>query len=561
MLQVLFNIILNISITASIVALIIILLKLLFKDRLPPSWHYYIWLLLIIRLLIPTSFSSSFSIFNLNIPSYNYIYSNLNQNEKKFILPETNLTANDKTSNSDKITEDNPIPQITEKSILINFFKETNFITITWFVIALILLTYFIFSYFTFINKINNYSKNQNIKVLNISCKIKKTLKIKRNIPVYFTKLIKTPCIVSLLKPRILIPKCYLNIISSKELDYILIHELTHYKKKDLFLNWIFTLLLIIYWFNPIIWFCFFLMKKDCELCCDFNVMKKLNGNERIEYGETLIKIAELSANNKNEMLIPGMASIINKKTLKRRIQMIPKFKNLKILTICLAIFVTVFTSLILLTDKKVISSNQSIEKTSTSNELSSNTNEPSKENPSSEESNSKKETANKNNDSNNKKDFASNTTSKNNTDTQSPKDKNVVSKSTSNKEIFFGNWIITKHLASGPVTALSDNDINNVIGKKLSFSEEKSSCFGEDISSLNNIINNPVYKKSIISKDNFAAGYRQRLTFEKLGISSDSITDVTVTDQNENSCYFFIKDNNTLILSSGGVYFQLNRI
>ena len=50
-------------------------------------------------------------------------------------------------------------------------------------------------------------------------------------------------------------------------------------------------------------------------------------------------------------------------------------------------------------------------------------------------------------------------------------------------------------------------------------------------------------------------------MTFDKLGITADSITDVTVKDVNgDPACDFLIKDDNTLVVIGGGTFFELQR-
>lgn len=126
-------------------------------------------------------------------------------------------------------------------------------------------------------------------------------------------------------------------------------------------------------------------------------------------------------------------------------------------------------------------------------------------------------------------------------------------------KEIFFGQWVIKKQVAYGPVGTFNSDDIKGMIGKNLSFSREKASCFGDQVSNLSDIAKNPVYKESIISKSDFETD--NRITFDKLGIKSDSITQVIINDSKGNGCLFFIKDINTLILFGGGVYLELDRV
>ena len=130
--------------------------------------------------------------------------------------------------------------------------------------------------------------------------------------------------------------------------------------------------------------------------------------------------------------------------------------------------------------------------------------------------------------------------------------------KKEASEETFYGQWIIKKQLAYGPVGTYSNEDIKNILGKRLSFSKEKASCFGEQLSSLGKVVEEPIYKKSSILKSDFEGN--NRITFERLGIKGDSITEVMITGLKDIECIFYVKDANTLILSGGGVYFELIR-
>ncbi|MCM1991825.1 hypothetical protein [Oceanirhabdus seepicola] len=129
------------------------------------------------------------------------------------------------------------------------------------------------------------------------------------------------------------------------------------------------------------------------------------------------------------------------------------------------------------------------------------------------------------------------------------------------NEEIYLGDWRIKKVLASGRGTTYSSDDINYILNKVLYFSKEEASCFGDDIIYLDMVAKNPVYSKSVISKEDFESGWRHYVLFEDLGIQRDSITEINASDSKGNGSILYIKDSNTMILYGGGVFFELERI
>ena len=128
-----------------------------------------------------------------------------------------------------------------------------------------------------------------------------------------------------------------------------------------------------------------------------------------------------------------------------------------------------------------------------------------------------------------------------------------------SKTEEFFGEWKIIKLLAYGAVSVYSNEDVKTMLGKKMIFTDDKASCFDDQLSSLDTLITNPKYNKTVISKTDFVA--EERMIFEKLSINKDSVTKVEISDSNDNRCCFFIKDSKTLILMGGGIYLELNKI
>lgn len=122
----------------------------------------------------------------------------------------------------------------------------------------------------------------------------------------------------------------------------ILVHELLHFKHRDLRLSAIFHILKAVYWFNPVVWLCFHWAKLDCEAACDQRVLE--TGLVRPDsYAGALYEEGVLS-------MKPGILTAFggNRHSLKRRIRHIAGFKSPKMwmtaLAVILAVVVTACT-------------------------------------------------------------------------------------------------------------------------------------------------------------------------------------------------------------------------
>ena len=105
-------------------------------------------------------------------------------------------------------------------------------------------------------------------------------------------------------------------------------HELSHYKGKDLVLNFFINILKTIYWFNPLLYIIFKRIRQDIELKADANVLKHLKPEENKEYAMTIINALRDRLYKSYEQEVLSLAGV--ESDTERRIYMIkffPKFK------------------------------------------------------------------------------------------------------------------------------------------------------------------------------------------------------------------------------------------
>lgn len=169
-------------------------------------------------------------------------------------------------------------------------------------------------------------------------------MRITRNIPVYSTAFLKSPVIAGLLKPGIYLPihlisdyasasrtcqpQCDMNcsmpnVYAATDMRYMLLHELQHYKHKDALVSFLMNLAIVIYWFNPLVWYALKEIRNDREVACDTSVLKMLKEDDYADYGNTLINFAEQIS------LFPFATGLGgNMKQMKRRIINIASYKK-----------------------------------------------------------------------------------------------------------------------------------------------------------------------------------------------------------------------------------------
>lgn len=310
------------SIYGSILVLLILMIKAVLREKLDSKFHYYIWFLLILKLLVPYGPESSLSLFNLIKPaayertfSYDYKVQNTN----------VNISKSEDNKNTEELRDavygtGTKVHQLHQR----NYYK--NILAFIWiFGIAAIILFVMCGMIRVYIIKKTSISRKDD-KFNNILEECLIAMNIRKKVKLLYTSKISSPCVYGMMRPVIFIPLNVAESIREDEFKYTILHELAHIKRKDILINWISIILNCVYWFNPIIWYGFHRMKQDCEVSCDALALKYLKSYENIDYGNTIIKIIQLGS--KAKPLIGTTSMAMNKNEIKRRIIMVSKYKR-----------------------------------------------------------------------------------------------------------------------------------------------------------------------------------------------------------------------------------------
>lgn len=312
------------SVIGSVFAIIILIVKGMFKKRFNAFWQYYIWFLLIMRLIIPAGVQTPLSKFNSIEFAAEKIQSHSNSSKTANDLESVskiNLQNVSKVSGL-KLNEEVGLKQTVPK----DFNYYFNIASIIWASSAVFAFLSILVINGIFIFKINKQPFCKDEDTLKVLEECKSIMNVSRSIPIVCDRYVNVPSLFGNIKPKILISADLIFKLSIEEKKYIFLHELSHFKRKDIFISWIMLFCGILNWFNPIIWFSLHRMWEDCELACDAYVLSHLKEKEQGEYGKTIVNMVKLVSDIK---YIPGTTGIIKgNSNIKRRIIMIRKFKK-----------------------------------------------------------------------------------------------------------------------------------------------------------------------------------------------------------------------------------------
>lgn len=296
MLEYIFKSILITSLLGSFLAILLTAVKPLTKKYFSGNWHYYIWLTVLFVMILPVRFV---------LPEQSIT------NQETIIVNETvnvaeteieNVTGEDYYITADTVKQ--PEVEYNDSSKI-----SVTFLPIIWIAIATLYFVIKVIEYILFV--INNHKYSRVVPCPELA---KYT---DRKISVRVSNKISSPLMLGVFKPVILLPD---KALTDEQLNNVLAHETTHYKRGDILYKWFATVVKCIHWFNPIVYYVVKQINIECEISCDLSVVKYMSREQEINYVDTILALLSDRASGPVS-LTTGMTG--DKKTLQRRFEMI----------------------------------------------------------------------------------------------------------------------------------------------------------------------------------------------------------------------------------------------
>ncbi len=281
MLKNIFVYLLHNSIAVCVVILTVFAVR-LFLRRAPKKYSYILWAIVGIYLLCPIRLSSPISIYSLlnnvsdtflehhSLPlnAKNFADKNKTYNEKNQKTKDSNKSKFDNVSSTNKNQKTKQNQNNTAGTENISQSLTVTTTAYIWLFGCIVLL----------------------VRNLFLIWRTKQTvlMAIRRKDNIYESECISTPFVLGIVRPKIYIP---FN-LSEQEREYILKHEQYHIRRKDQIIKICAYILCVIYWFQPLIWFAYFVMIRDMEMSCDEYVLKNSKSDIRAAYSTSLLKLA-----------------------------------------------------------------------------------------------------------------------------------------------------------------------------------------------------------------------------------------------------------------------------
>ena len=125
-------------------------------------------------------------------------------------------------------------------------------------------------------------------------------------------------------------------------------------------------------------------------------------------------------------------------------------------------------------------------------------------------------------------------------------------------EKFYFGEWKINKYTYAG-IGVNDKEQIEGIIGKTVSFSNESANYFENHLLDKKNTIKNPSYKETEVEVQEYLNGYKA--SNDVVGFQGNNVQKIDIMDGNQAVVMSLIKDNNRLLIHLPGVFLELERV
>lgn len=260
----------------TLTGLMLVLFKRLFRDKLSARWHYLVWLVLLVRAILPENlrlFSTGFALNTLWVSGMKRLRAAVELGRNSLLSTPFGMGGGE-------------ISLLKKMPFSAWSLTDRLFAVYLAGVAAVLLYDALLYA------RLRLEIRKGAAATPSLREKIRKTAE-KYDLPaqksVRICKGIETPFLCGMVRPILVVPESMAETIDEK----VLLHEMLHLKHHDVLVNFLLHLLQALNWFNPFVYWLCRIIRNDSEALCDQRALERLRGEEKREYGMLLLDMAD----------------------------------------------------------------------------------------------------------------------------------------------------------------------------------------------------------------------------------------------------------------------------
>lgn len=321
----------EILLTSSALILALLALRQLFRRTVSRRMQYALWLLVLVRLLVPVNVGTlAHNVLSAAAPVQTVVEERLDtpvlyvqdgtERRPAQLLPGKESQGDPQSPPSDA-AQSAPADEYYTVTPTYRTVTLSEALTYVWYAGMVGVGAWFLFTNLRFARALRKARTPYRVE----GCRY----------PVYLVSALPSPCLFGVLRPAV-----YLNekaLQSPDALRFVLAHEQTHARHLDPLWSLLRGVCLTVYWFDPLVWLAAVLSREDCELACDEGTLRALGADERAAYGKTLLTLVPVCDKPQNPLL--GATTMTSgKRSLKERITRIAENRQTKAVAVFAAV-------------------------------------------------------------------------------------------------------------------------------------------------------------------------------------------------------------------------------
>ena len=324
----------EILLTSSVLILALLILRQVFRNRISRRAQYALWLLVLVRLLVPVSLPGvTFSLLTAAEPVGQAVTQRL-EGQMVYRRPLESLPAEEPS--------ESPAPSVQPEAGAAPGGEASSapeepyhFLPIVERVVtAADLLTYL---WIAGMAVMTAWLLATNLRFWRRLCKARTPYSVEGcKYPVYRVEQgLSSPCLFGLLRPAIYLTPAAAQ--TPERLRHVIAHESAHARHLDPLWALLRGVCLAVWWFNPLVWAAAIVSKADGELACDESALAALGPAERVPYGQTLLSLIPVHR-GPGDLLLSATTMTAGKRQLKDRITRIAQGSQTRAAALFLAV-------------------------------------------------------------------------------------------------------------------------------------------------------------------------------------------------------------------------------
>lgn len=319
----------SLSLSGSLLMLALYAARPFYKKWLSKRWQYYIWLVVIARLLLPVAPENS--LMGILFRGMESVSVQTDKSEAygqagiPALREQEAVTVREKPWSS-RIVEEvrtdvikGGMPSEGAPPALTVVWRN---LWVVWLGGLMVLLIWKITVYHHFVSGIRSRAREvTDISLQERYRRLLEAYRVKKEVKLCIDPSVSTPLLFGFRHPCIALPD---EGLPEPDFTYTVLHELTHYKRYDMYYNWLIQVTICIHWWNPLVWRMGRQVSRACELSCDESVIRYLDPQGRRAYGETLLNAVKAGGGYRTPRT--SMALNEGKELLKERLRAIKSF-------------------------------------------------------------------------------------------------------------------------------------------------------------------------------------------------------------------------------------------